>query len=69
MECDGLPPLKMKVNAGELSPKNINDKTEQVGEGSLVTFQIAATHDMGNQLDDGGNVRIAQARRRRRGAR
>lgn len=58
MECDGLPPLKMKVNAGELSPKNINDKTEQVGEGSLVTFQIAATHDMGNQLDDGGNVRI-----------
>jgi len=58
MECDGLPPLKMKALPGKLSLKSINDKTKQIGEGSLVTFQIAATHDMGNQLANGGNVRI-----------
>jgi hypothetical protein len=58
MECDGLPPLKMKALPGKLSLKSINDKTKQIGEGSIVSFQIAATHDMGNQLANGGNVRI-----------
>jgi len=58
MECDGLPPLKMKALPGKLSLKSINDKTKQIGEGSVVSFQIAATHDMGDQLANGGNVRI-----------
>lgn len=58
MECDGLPPLKMKALPGKLSLRSINDKTKQIGEGSVVSFQIAATHDMGNQLANGGNVRI-----------
>ena len=56
MEEDGLPPLKMKALCERLSIKSINDKSH--GEGSLVTFQVAATHDMGNQLANGGNVRI-----------
>lgn len=58
MEEDGLPPLKMKAICEKLSLKSINDKTKSQGEGSIVTFQIAATHDMGNQLANGGNVRI-----------
>jgi hypothetical protein len=56
MEEDGLPPLKMKALCESLSIKSINDKS--TGEGSRVTFQVAATHDMGNQLANGGNVRI-----------
>jgi len=56
MEEDGLPPLKMKAQCESLSIKSINDKS--IGEGSRVTFQVAATHDMGNQLANGGNVRI-----------
>ena len=58
MEGDGLPPLKMKCIAGNLSLKSINDMSNFFGEGGLVTFQIAATHDMGNQLANGGNIRI-----------
>jgi hypothetical protein len=58
MECDGLPPLKMKVIAEGLNLKSINDKSKNKGEGSIVKFQIAATHDMGDQLSNGGNVRI-----------
>ena len=56
MEEDGLPPLKMKAQCESLSIKSINDKS--TGAGSRVTFQVAATHDMGNQLANGGNVRI-----------
>lgn len=48
----------MKCSADGLSLKSINDKTKSLGEGSIVTFQVAATHDMGNQLQNGGNVRI-----------
>lgn len=58
MECDGLPPLKMKVIAEGLNFRSINDKSKNKGEGSIVTFQMAATHDMGDQLANGGNVRI-----------
>ena len=58
MEEDGLPPLKMKAICEKLSLQSINDKSKCQGEGSIVTFQIAATHDMGNQLANGGNVRI-----------
>mmetsp|Transcript_27530 Transcript_27530/g.39886 ORF Transcript_27530/g.39886 Transcript_27530/m.39886 type:complete len:566 (+) Transcript_27530:199-1896(+) len=62
MECDGLPPLKMKALTEGLSLRSINDKSRRstIGEnrGSIVTFQVAATHDMGNQLANGGNVRI-----------
>jgi len=58
MESDGLPPLKMKCLAGGLSLKSINDMSNFLGEGSLVTFQVAATHDMGTQLKKGGNIRI-----------
>ena len=58
MECDGLPPLKMKVIADGLNLSSINDKSRNKGEGSIVKFQIAATHDMGDQLSNGGNVRI-----------
>ncbi|KAL7492472.1 hypothetical protein ACHAWT_004966 [Skeletonema menzelii] len=58
MDCDGLPPLKMKVIAEGLDLKSINDKTRNKGEGSIVKFQMAATHDMGDQLANGGNVRI-----------
>jgi hypothetical protein len=58
MECDGLPPLKMKVIAEGLDLKSINDKSRNKGEGSIVKFQMAATHDMGDQLANGGNVRI-----------
>lgn len=53
-----LPPLKMKCSADGLSLESINDRSKSLGEGSIVTFQIAATHDMGNQLKNGGNVRI-----------
>jgi len=56
MEGDGLPPLKMKVMCESLSLRSINDKS--LGKGSRVTFQVAATHDMGSQLANGGNVRI-----------
>jgi hypothetical protein len=58
MECDGLPPLRMKVIAEGLNLKSINDKSKNKGEGSIVKFQMAATHDMGDQLSNGGNVRI-----------
>jgi hypothetical protein len=58
MECDGLPPLKMKIITEGLDLKSINDKSRNKGEGSIVKFQIAATHDMGDQLANGGNVRI-----------
>jgi len=58
MECDGLPPLKMKVIAEGLNLHSINDKSKNKGEGSIVKFQMAATHDMGDQLANGGNVRI-----------
>jgi len=66
MEGDGLPPLKMKCLAsldmkclaGGLSLGSINEMSNFLGEGSLVTFQIAATHDMGTQLANGGNIRI-----------
>ena len=58
MECDGLPPLKMKVIAEGLNLRSINDKSKNKGEGSIVKFQMAATHDMGDQLANGGNVRI-----------
>ena len=58
MESDGLPPLKMKCLADGLSLASINDKSKSMGEGSVLTFQMAATHDMGNQLANGGNVRI-----------
>jgi len=58
MECDGLPPLKMNVIAKGLNLKSINDKSKNKGEGSIVKFQMAATHDMGDQLANGGNVRI-----------
>ncbi|KAL3806041.1 hypothetical protein ACHAXA_000182 [Cyclostephanos tholiformis] len=58
MECDGLPPLKMKVIAEGLNLRSINDKSKNKGEGSIVKFQMAATHDMGDQLSNGGNVRI-----------
>lgn len=53
-----MPPLKMKVIAEGLNLRSINDKSKNKGEGSIVTFQIAATHDMGDQLANGGNVRI-----------
>jgi len=56
MEEDGLPPLKIKASCESLSIKSINDK--RLGQGSRVTFQVAATHDMGSQLANGGNVRI-----------
>jgi len=56
MEADGLPPLKMKAICEGLSLENINDKSKATG--STVMFQVAATHDMGNQLANGGNVRI-----------
>ncbi len=58
MECDGLPPLKMRVIAEGLNLRSINDKSKNKGEGSIVKFQMAATHDMGDQLSNGGNVRI-----------
>lgn len=64
MEFDGLPPLKVKVLTQGLSLRSINDKEASKShknrgiEGSIVTFQVAATHDMGNQLANGGNVRI-----------
>ena len=58
MKFDGLPPLKMKCLAEGLSLVSINDRSRSLGEGSEVTFQMAATHDMGNQLANGGNVRI-----------
>jgi len=57
MEYDGLPPLKMKANTDGLSLESINEKSKSQ-EGSVVTFQIAATHDMGNSLANGGHVRI-----------
>jgi hypothetical protein len=53
-----LPPLKMKCSADGLDLESINDQSKSLGEGSILTFQIAATHDMGNQLKNGGNVRI-----------
>lgn len=58
MECDGLPPLKMKAITEGLNLKSINDKSKNKGEGSIVKFQMAATHDMGDQLAAGGNIRI-----------
>lgn len=48
----------MKCSADGLSLKSINDQSKSLGDGSIVTFQIAATHDMGNQLKNGGNLKI-----------
>ena len=58
MEGDGLPPLKMKCLAEGFSLASINDKSKSLGEGSILSFQVAATHDMGNKIINGGNVRI-----------
>eukprot|EP00978_Attheya_sp_CCMP212_P001983 scaffold4090_cov42-Attheya_sp.AAC.1 len=58
MNFDGLPPLKMKAITDGVSLQSINDKSRTRGEGRMVSFQIAATHDMGNQLANFGNVRI-----------
>jgi len=57
MECEGLPPLKMKVFAADLNLRSINDKSRNTGEGSIVTFQIAAMHDMGEKFAN-ANIRI-----------
>ena len=48
----------MKCLAEGLSLSSINDKSKSLGEGSILSFQIAATHDMGNKIRNGGNVRI-----------
>ncbi len=48
----------MKCLAEDLSLTSINDKTKSLGQGSMLSFQVAATHDMGNKLCNGGNVRI-----------
>ena len=53
-----LPPLKMKCLAEGLSLSSINDKSKSLGEGSILSFQVAATHDMGDRIKNGGNVRI-----------
>jgi len=59
MEEDGLPPLRMKALTDALSLDSINDNTKSLpSSGSIVTFQVAAANDMGNQLANGGNVRI-----------
>jgi hypothetical protein len=58
MDKEGLPPLKMKALCNGLLLENINDGAKGRSEGSTVAFQIAAMHDMGNQVADGGNVRI-----------
>ena len=48
MEEDGLPPLRMKAFCDELSLEKVNKKD---GQGSSVTFQMAAAHDLGRQLE------------------
>jgi hypothetical protein len=48
----------MKCLAEGLSLSSINDRSKSLGEGSILSFQVAATHDMGNRIKNGGNVRI-----------
>jgi len=48
----------MKCLAEGLSLASINDKNKSLGEGSILSFQVAATHDMGTRIINGGNVRI-----------
>ena len=48
----------MKCSTDGLSLSSINDRSKSLGEGSIIAFQVAATHDMGSQLQNGGNVRI-----------
>ncbi len=48
----------MKCLAEGLSLSSINDRSKSLGEGSILSFQVAATHDMGNKIKNGGNVRI-----------
>jgi hypothetical protein len=48
----------MKCLTEGLSLNSINDWSKSIGEGSILAFQVAATHDMGNRIKNGGNVRI-----------
>jgi hypothetical protein len=55
---EGLPPLKMNALCNGLLLENLNDGANGRSEGSTVTFQITAMHAMGNQVAEGGSVRI-----------
>lgn len=48
----------MKCLADGLSLARINDESKSLGEGTQLSFQVAATHDMGKKIINGGNVRI-----------
>ena len=48
MEEDGLPPLRMKALCDDVSIEKVNGKS---GQGSSITFQMAAAHDLGRQLE------------------
>ena len=49
----------MKALTDVLSLNSINNNTKSLtSSGSIVSFQVAASNDMGNQLANGGNVRI-----------
>jgi len=64
MESDGLPPLKMKCLEEGLSLNSINDKSKSMGEGRIVTFQMAATQSS-NILSSNPNNCKQQAIRHR----
>ena len=58
MDSDEMPPLKMKVLSDGLSLVNINDKSSSPKNGSIVKFQMIASHDFGNHVGKSGNVRL-----------
>jgi hypothetical protein len=58
MEKEGSTPIRMKALCSGLSLKNLNHGAKGRSDGSTVTFQIAAMHDMGNRVADGGGMRI-----------
>jgi len=56
MDEDGLPPLRVKVNCDDVSLDKINEKDSH---GSIATFQMAAAHDLGRQLElKKSNIRL-----------
>lgn len=56
MDEDGLPPLRMKANCDDVSLEGINDKSKS---GCIATFQMAAAHDLGKQLESKkSNIRL-----------
>lgn len=51
-------PLKITILPGTLSLSTLNGNSPSVGDGIDVSFELAAAHDMGERIKNGGIVKI-----------